>query len=80
MHEVGLAAEILYIAQTSAQEAGFASITRIKVVIGNQRMITPEALSFAFSFINKDSCTKTAELEIEDTEGTDFYVDYVEGE
>lgn len=42
MHEVGIAAEILQIVQTAAHEAGMTSVTRIKVVLGNQRMVVQD--------------------------------------
>ncbi|MDA5107076.1 hydrogenase maturation nickel metallochaperone HypA [Brevibacillus thermoruber] len=80
VHEVGLAAEILAIVQHAAQKAGMTTVTRIKVVVGEQLMVIPEALQFAFSFIKENSCARKAALEIGSTSGREMYVDYVEGE
>jgi Zn finger protein HypA/HybF involved in hydrogenase expression len=61
--------------QTAAQEAGITSVTRMKVIVGSQWMVIPDALLFAFSCIKKNSCAKTAILEIESTAGRDLYID-----
>lgn len=80
MHEVGIATEILKIVEAAAKEAGMNTVTRIKVVVGNDRMVIPDALLFAFTFIKSDSMAHSAILEIESTIGRDFFINYVEGE
>lgn len=80
MHEVGIAAEIVRIVEESAKEAGIHAVTRIKVIIGDRRMVKSDALLFAFSCLKQHSCAASAILEIENTSGRDLYVQFLEGE
>lgn len=80
MHEIGIAAEILRIVEATAQQVGLHTVTRIKVVIGDLRLVKPDSLIFAFTCIRDQSCAETAILEIESNSGRDLFVDFLEGE
>lgn len=80
MHEISIAVEILKIVEAAAQEAGMNTVKKIKVVVGNDRMVIPESLLFAFTFIKIDSIAHTAILEVVSIVGRDLFIDYVEGD
>ncbi|WP_019123736.1 hydrogenase maturation nickel metallochaperone HypA [Brevibacillus massiliensis] len=80
MHEIGLMTEIMSIVHSAAKDAGINSVEKIKVVIGKELMVFPDALQFAFSCLKRQPCTEFTILEIESRHGLEFYVDYLEGD
>lgn len=79
MHEVSLIYEVLLHVEQASRQEGIDKVTTIKLTIGNQMMVMPEALQFAFDTLRKEPAAD-AELKWEIVEGNDFYIDYIEGE
>lgn len=80
MHEVGLTQSILTTLAESARAHGIERIDRAKLVVGTERAILPDALLFAFTLLKGPPLAEDAVLEIEERAGSDFYLDYYEGE
>lgn len=79
MHEVSLIYEVLVQVEQAAQEEVVGRVSIIKLKIGENMMVMPEALQFAFDTLRKGA-TAEAELQWEMVEGFDVYIDYIEGE
>lgn len=65
MHEVGLARQVLDIAEAAAKEQGAQSITKVGLRIGAMAGVVPDALSFAFEVARQGSMAEQAVLEVE---------------
>lgn len=65
MHEVGLAREVLQIAEEEARGHGAERIERIRLRVGEFRGVVAEALDFAFQVLREGTMAATAELCVE---------------
>ena len=65
MHETSIALGIIDIIQSKCMEAGYNTVSSIRVRIGKAAGILPDALVFAFDAVKTDSVAKNAKLEIE---------------
>jgi len=65
MHEFGFAQQILFLAQETARLNGISKISKIKVILGEQLNIMPEALEFALCVLGKGTMAETAAMLIE---------------
>lgn len=65
MHETGIAAGILDIAGTEARNHQAASISAIRIRVGDFSNVVPEALAFAFDALKAGTLAAAARLEIE---------------
>lgn len=65
MHEVSLMQDTLILAVKEAKKAGGSRIHRVMMQIGPLSGVVPEALSFAFDILAKDTMAEGATLEIE---------------
>ena len=66
MHESGIIKSALDIVAQAAAESGIHRITEIKLVIGQKRVVLPDALFFGFAAFTKDSpLFKDCQLTIE---------------
>jgi hydrogenase nickel incorporation protein HypA/HybF len=65
LHEAGIAATILEIAEAARLEHGAASITRVAVRVGEFSGVVPVALTFAFEALKQGTAASGAELAIE---------------
>lgn len=64
MHETGIAASILEIAEREALRYGAAAITSVCVRVGDFSNVVPEALQFSFDALKADTSAARAVLEI----------------
>jgi hydrogenase nickel incorporation protein HypA/HybF len=80
MHEVGLMQEIIAIAGQAASEERLTKVTAVKLLIGERICVMPEALEFSFQCLRPGSMLEQAELIWERCPGSDFYIEYIEGE
>jgi hydrogenase nickel incorporation protein HypA/HybF len=65
MHETGIAAEILAIAEHEARLRGARRIGAVRVRVGEMSGVVPEALEFAFEALKPGTLAWDARLEIE---------------
>jgi hydrogenase nickel incorporation protein HypA/HybF len=65
MHELSIANSILEAAQTEAQMRGAMHLTKISVRIGELAGVDPDALSFSFHALVKDTDLEDCALEID---------------
>ncbi|MEB3882629.1 hydrogenase maturation nickel metallochaperone HypA [Lyngbya sp. CCY1209] len=65
MHEVGIMEQTLAIALEQAKEKGAGRIHRIKMRVGAQSGVVPEALKFAFDVVTEGTIAENANFEIE---------------
>lgn len=65
MHEVSLMAQTLEIALDCAKQRDATQIHRLKLRVGRLSGVVPEALTFAFDVVTKDTIAQNAQLEIE---------------
>jgi len=65
MHEVGLARQLLDIAESAAKADGAAAITKIGLRLGAMAGVVPDALSFAFEVARQGTMAEQAVLEVE---------------
>lgn len=65
MHEVSLMAQTLELAFQQAQHQNATQIHRLKMRIGRQSGVVPEALQFAFEVSTPGTLAEGAQLEIE---------------
>lgn len=87
MHEIGIAASILERVSLVAQQHGTSRITKVGIRLGPLSGVDPEALSFSFEVLAKDTSLEGARLEIERSHrvqlcascGRDFEGDFVAG-
>ncbi|MFT9846744.1 hydrogenase/urease maturation nickel metallochaperone HypA [Aneurinibacillus sp. REN35] len=81
MHEFSVAADLISLLTEVVQEHELRKVTKVKLVIGTQRMIHAASFQFAFDFIKKESAfLDEAILDMEKRGGDDFYIEYIEGE
>ncbi|NMC85933.1 MAG: hydrogenase maturation nickel metallochaperone HypA [Anaerolineaceae bacterium] len=64
IHESGIAANIIEIAEKAAKKNGLSTVRRVDVQIGAFSGVEPELLTFAFSVLKKKTTLAEAELEI----------------
>jgi len=65
MHEAGIAASILEIAEAEARQRGARAISAVKVKVGDFSGVVPDALQFAFEALRADTIAGDAKLIIE---------------
>jgi hydrogenase nickel incorporation protein HypA/HybF len=65
MHELGIAASVLQQAQQEAQRHLGMRLRKVKVRVGEFSGVNPEALSFSFEVMVRDSGLEPLQLEIE---------------
>jgi hydrogenase nickel incorporation protein HypA/HybF len=65
MHEVGLARQLLDIAESAAKEHGATAITKVGLRLGAMAGVVPDALSFAFEVARQGTMAEQAVLEVE---------------
>jgi hydrogenase nickel incorporation protein HypA/HybF len=65
MHETGIAAEILNIAEREAARRGAAAVASVTVRVGDLSGVAPEALAFAFEALCEGTAAAGARLTIE---------------
>lgn len=65
MHELALAENILKISEVEARKHQAASITKIKLRVGEFTGVVREALEFSFQVLKQGTLAENAELEIE---------------
>lgn len=66
MHELGIATSILDIVTQRLQEEGLSRVKKVHLVVGEMSQVVPDALSFAWEAITKDTPAEGALLEIEE--------------
>jgi len=65
MHEMGIIKNVMDSIEKVALENGIEEIKKIKLIIGKQRAVMPEALFLGFEAFRKNTMFQTASLEIE---------------
>lgn len=65
MHEVSLALSLLNIVEEKCREGGYHSVESVKVRVGRASGILPEAFSFAFEAVKKDTIAQDAKFIID---------------
>ncbi|WP_134704431.1 hydrogenase/urease maturation nickel metallochaperone HypA [Ammoniphilus sp. YIM 78166] len=80
MHEFSLIASILSIIDDQVREHQLKQVDKVKLIIGSHRMVHFETLTFAFDQLRREPLSREAVLEMEEREGFDFYIEYIEGE
>ena len=71
MHEMGLAQEIVRIAQASIPpQMQAAQVRKINLRVGRLSAVIPESLRFCFEVVAKDTAVQDAVLQIEEIEVT----------
>jgi hydrogenase nickel incorporation protein HypA/HybF len=66
MHEMGVAAQIIQIAESAIPEDYDGPVTKINVRIGKMSSIVPESLKFCFEVSSEDTKLKGAEFVVEE--------------
>jgi len=69
MHEMAICESIRQILEDQAREAGFTTVTRVKLAIGALSGVEIAALRFGFDVAMQGSVAATARLEIEEVPG-----------
>lgn len=80
MHEVSLVLSLVKEIAESARSNGLTRVTRVKLVIGRDRLVLPDSLLFAFAQLKREPLAPDAELVIEERPGRDLFIDYYEGD
>jgi hydrogenase nickel incorporation protein HypA/HybF len=65
MHEVSLALSLLDIIERKCREEGFQKIESVRVRVGKASSVQPEAFSFAFEVVKKDTLARNARFIID---------------
>lgn len=65
MHEVSLALSLLDIIERKCREEGFQKIESVRVRVGKASSVQPEAFSFAFEAVKKDTLAHKAKFLID---------------
>jgi hydrogenase nickel incorporation protein HypA/HybF len=65
MHEVSIALNLLEIIEKKCREEGCQTVEAVKVRVGNASGVQPEAFSFAFEVVKKDTLARDARLLID---------------
>ncbi|MEW5890628.1 MAG: hydrogenase maturation nickel metallochaperone HypA [Pseudomonadota bacterium] len=69
MHEMSIAESVLQIVEETVRRQHCARVIAVRLEIGRLSGIEPEALSFCFDAVTRDSIAAGAKLEIIDTPG-----------
>ena len=69
MHEMSLADGVARIIEDQAKEHGFEKVLVVRLEIGQLAHVDPDALSFCFSAVVKDTVAEGAKLVIERAQG-----------
>lgn len=72
MHEAGIVASMLELAEAQARRAGARVIHRVRLRVGAMSGVVPEALEFAFAALQGGTLAADARLEIEAVPATAF--------
>ncbi|MFD0959024.1 hydrogenase maturation nickel metallochaperone HypA/HybF [Paenibacillus chungangensis] len=80
MHEVSLVHEIMLIVMEVAEKEGLSRISKIKLLIGENMSVLPDALEFAFQYLKSGTLMEHAVLRWEICPGREFTISYIEGE
>ncbi len=67
MHELSIAQSLLEIVVDEANKNGLVQIRGIKLQVGEFAAVVPEALTFCFEMVSRDTAASGAVLEIETT-------------
>lgn len=65
MHEVSLALNLLDIIEKKCQEEGYQKVESVRVRVGKASSVQPEAFSFAFEVVKKDTAAQNARFIID---------------
>ena len=65
MHEVSLALNLLDIIEKKCQEEGYQKVESVRVRVGKASSVQPEAFSFAFEVVKKDTVAQNARFIID---------------
>lgn len=65
MHEMSIAQSLLEIVYQESRQHGLEQVKGIKIQVGTLAAVVPEALSFCFEIVSRDSIASGAVLEIE---------------
>jgi hydrogenase nickel incorporation protein HypA/HybF len=65
MHEVSIALSLLDIIEKKCREEGCQTVESVKVRVGKASGVQPEAFSFAFEFVKKDTLARNARFMID---------------
>lgn len=80
MHEVSLMYSICGALAESAKAHGLRQIHKVRLVVGTDCLVLPDALLFAFEMLKREPLTPDAVLEIEARPGRDLLIESFEGE
>jgi Zn finger protein HypA/HybF involved in hydrogenase expression len=80
MHEVSIADALLNEASTAAASHGLRAVDRVGVRVGRLSGVSSEALATAFEILRAGPVLGRAVLDIEEAEGTDLRLAWLEGE
>jgi hydrogenase nickel incorporation protein HypA/HybF len=80
MHEVSLVHEIVSIVIEVAEKEGLSRISEIKLLIGENMSVLPDALEFAFQYLKIGKLMEHTVLRWEICPGREFTISYIEGE
>ncbi|NWF53591.1 MAG: hydrogenase maturation nickel metallochaperone HypA [Syntrophaceae bacterium] len=65
MHEVSIALNLLDIIEKKCREEGYQKVESVKVRVGKASSVQPEAFSFAFEIVKKDTRAQNARFIID---------------
>lgn len=80
MHELSLVHSICTAVTESARQHGLTRIYRVRLVVGSECLVLPDALLFAFHHLKREPLTPDAVLEIHERPGSAFFIDHFEGD
>jgi len=70
MHEFSIASNIVDIVNRTAQAHGISRVTRVKIKVGELRLVMPDSLLFSFNVCTEGTVAEGAVLQIEDVAAT----------
>lgn len=79
MHEVSLAQSLCAEVAESARQHGMGRVLKVKLTVGQDCMVMPEALLFAFDLLKPDPLMASAVLELEEVPGWELVIQHIEG-
>ena len=65
MHEVSIALNLLDIIEKKCREEGYQKVESVRVRVGKASSVQPEAFSFAFEVVKKDTVAQNARFMID---------------
>ena len=80
MHELSIADALLHEASLAAADHGLRAVNRVGVRVGRLSGVATAALTTAFEILREGPMLGRAELDIEDADGTDLRLTWLEGE